>query len=485
MRIALTCFLVLACAVFAAPAAGQDAPAPAPAEDAYTARSADVARASAAKLWTAVADARRNALWEFAVREARRVVELDPDHRDARALLGFVRRDAAWVEDPALAAKSPRTNFPEKAPPLEQAAAAERRWLRDVVAPARASAAAAWTSFGEDLAKKGDAAGAGKAHRRALELDADQARSRAALGWFRWKGVWLTERQVRAVESACRGEVVDAESPADRAFGTKLLKVRTPHFQVESRIAAERLLEIARWLETAYAVHLADLGRDPSENAFPSLVRMVVCDSDAEWNTFVNTFVTRNRDFYRTLEGCWADGWVYGMRPPPDGSDETRRDHLVHRAVHAVDQFALGIFWPHWADEGLAHLTTIRVQGMTRTWCMAPSRSEYAKLDQPGGKSGWVDEKEWRSIVRASAVAHDDLPLRTLVSQPFPELGFAGVMKAWSVLDWLRTDDPASFRALLPKFRTSKDGTAAIESHFGRGLEALDEEWRRYVVRSY
>lgn len=472
-------------------AAPEDAPpagpsAPTAAVDFYAERAADVARSAAQKLWNAVEDARRTQLFECARREARRVLDLDPDHKGARALLGFERRDSGWVEDPAAAAKAPRVNFPDRAPPPEQVATVERRWWKDVLPAARSAAAAVWTALGEECVRRTDKGGADKAFGRAITLDPDQDRARRGLGHARWQKVWMTEQQYRRVQAACRGAAVDEEGPVDKAFGVKLEKVRTAHFQVESRIPADRLLAIATALETAYAVHMVEIGRDPTESVFPAPVRMVLCETDRDWDSWVNGFVVRNREFYRGLDGVWGDGWQYGMKRPEDGTDETRRDHLVHRVVHAVDSFALGIHWPHWTDESLAHLTTIRVQGMTRTWCLAPSRSEYQKLKRPGeGKAGWVDEDEWRRTVRSAAAARDDVPLRTLVLQPFPELGFGAVMKGWSVLDSWRATDPESFRAFLALVRRAKDPAATIERHFGKDLETLDEDWRRYVLRTY
>lgn len=466
-------------------ARAEDPPVAPPPQDAFAARAPDAARASAAKLWAAAEDARRVQLFEWARREARRVLDLDPDHKGARAFLGFVKKDASWVEDAELAAKWPATNFAGKPPSLEEAATIERRWWRDVHPAARKAAAAVWATLGDDFARKGDTANAQKAYARAVGIDPDQERSRRALGYFRWQGVWLTEAQVRAADAASKAQVVTTESPVEKAFGAPLNKVESAHFRLESRIAPERLVEIARWLETAYVVHLVDVGRDPTTAVFPSLVRMVLCDNESDWTQWIDKFVPRNKEYYRGLEGVWGDNWQYGMKLPADGSDETRRDHLVHRAVHAVDSFVLGVFWPSWVDEGLAHLTTIRVQGMTRTWCLAPSASEYAKISKGGAKTGWVDEKEWRALARAAAAARDDLPLRTLVSQPFPSLGFPGVQKAWSILEYWQANDEASFRTLLPQFRAAKDPAAMIEKHFGKGLEAIDEDWRRYVMRMY
>ena len=92
-------------------ARAEDPPVAPPPQDAFAVRAPDAARASAAKLWAAAEDARRVQLFEWARREARRVLDLDPDHKGARAFLGFVKKDASWVEDAELAAKWPATNF--------------------------------------------------------------------------------------------------------------------------------------------------------------------------------------------------------------------------------------------------------------------------------------------------------------------------------------------------------------------------------------
>src|SRR5262245_37566867 len=96
----------------------EDAPAPKP-QDLWTAKAADVARSVAAKLWKAGEDAKTAQLFECAVRVARQVVLLDPDHKAARAALGQTKKDDAWADDPALAAKAPRRNFPSKPVGLE------------------------------------------------------------------------------------------------------------------------------------------------------------------------------------------------------------------------------------------------------------------------------------------------------------------------------------------------------------------------------
>jgi len=480
---ALALAVVAAGTVRAAPPPG-DPPAQPPAKDDAPVRTeAEVGRESAATLWAAAVQATRATLHEFARDAAVDVLADDPDHEAARKLLGFVRADGVWREDPARAAHAPPANFEGKRIALDKAAQEERKWWRGPRAKARAAAAAVWSSFGEECTARGDPGTALRAHRRAVALDPENAASRRALGHFQWEHHWWTEAQYRAVTAATRATPVDTESAADKALGTKLPKVQSAHFRIEGRLPQAELADLARAVETAYAVHLLDAGREPTESVFPSPVRFVVCTTDAEWNAWIDKFVPRNKEFFRGLTGAWAENWHYAMRPVADGRAATRRDHLVHRAVHAVNSYALGVNWPSWLDEGLCFLTSVRLEGMTRTWCLAPAEGDYAKLDRSGGQAGWIEEAEWDAALKATALARDDVPLRTLVGHPLTEQTFAAAMKAWSVLDAWRSLDPQSYRDLLPKIRGPKDPAAAIEKHFGRSLEDLDEEWRRWVLR--
>lgn len=475
---------LLAAALAGAPArlAGAEEP---QASSLSAAKAADVARRAAKRLWASVEDARRQQLPAFAALEARLVVEQDPDHAGARGLLGWVRRDGEWRLDEAAAAKVPREN-PLGKLSREDAAKVERRWWRDVRPVGRSAAAGIWAAFGDECAAAGDADGARAAWQSAVAIDPDDERARKGLGFYRWQRLWLTEAQYRTVLASQKTEVVEQESPVEKVLGGRFVKLRTAHFQVEGRLPEARLGAIAKALETAYAVHLIELGRDPSANAFSRPVRMVLCESERDWDLWIERFVQTDRDFKRTLEGTWADAAQYAMRRPDDDSDERRTDHLVHRAVHAVTAGVLRIHWPSWADEGLAHLTTIRIQSGTRTWCVGLTTSDYARLDAARGvPDGWIDEAEWKGVTRATVLARDDLALRTVVGKPVTETGVLGVTKAWSLLDCWRETDPEGLRALLGKLGGAKDPAAVIEAHFGRGLEALDEEWRRWVLRSY
>ena len=163
MRRTLRFALLAVAAAFAAPAAGpalgQDAPeAPKdPGFQFYEAAAKRILKTAGVKVWEAAETAKRSGLHQFAYEQAQRALEFDPDLKEAREHLGYVKKSEKWVLDAEAAGKVLKQNQKNEKVSQESFDKLMDKWREEALKPADVFVAAKYADLGDEcLAKGGD-----------------------------------------------------------------------------------------------------------------------------------------------------------------------------------------------------------------------------------------------------------------------------------------------------------------------------------------
>lgn len=465
-------------AALASSAAGEDSPA----AKYYAMRSARVSKAAAARLWESANAARRESLFRFAREEARRVLDLDPDNAAARQFLGYVKKGDAWEFDLSQSGKLPTENV--SAFGAQRLADAENAW-RTVVRPkADLDVAAMYAQLGDDCAARSFRVESDAAYRTALSLDPENAAAREGVGDVRmWNAVWLTADAHRAFLAASAVTPVPERGRWDEILGAELTKGESGHFRVESPLGAEAVASFLAACESGFAAYAADLRVDAPSGLFPTKPVFCVVSTNEQWDRWVNRMSRQDPGSARGLGCHWPrDQWVCAVNSPEGTTDAKRRDRLTHQVAHMLNLALWSMPDGCWLDDALAYRCAVLVHGTTGAFCLTPKKDDLA----PGGAhSAWTDASHWKTLLKEAVAAKDDVALRSVVTTRNSELPLRASVKAWSVADFLLRRDRAAFVAMLKSVKDERDLAALLETQFGKDVDALDEEWRRWVAETY
>lgn len=455
----------------------------------YEKTAKDILRAAGGKIWGAADDARKNGLYQFAAEQAERALEFDPDQKDARDYLGFVKKGDKWVADPEKSAKVLRQNTKPQNRSDEGQKQLEKKWEDESLKAADKYCAKLYADLGDACAAKGYDKQAAKGYDSSLRLDKDNAAARKGLGYTKFGKVWLTKKQDDARKAAAKSEAVKETDTTvfEDLFGKKLNKVESTHFRFESGYEVAELKLYAEAAETAYAYYLADFERDPTEDVLEGhRMLFIVMTDDAQWNLFVDRFGGPDKEFTRQLGGCHV-GSGMGVRSNKGSTMEARRDMIVHQAVHHLGQVMWRINDRAWLNEGLAYYYTLKVLESCSTHCVAQKKGDYASGSKDeGGLKDWGDPQNWKPLVKAQVAKKDDTALRTVITVPITKLDFDDTVKSWSVITYLFDLDRTKFISMLDQLLDpAVKQDAVIQGVWGKGLEDLDEDWHTYVRKCY
>jgi tetratricopeptide (TPR) repeat protein len=448
----------------------------------YESRMAKLAKAAAARIWDVAAKARSASLYRFARDSARRVLDLDPDNVQARQFLGYVKRGDEWEMDLAQSGKLPTENV--QAPVGPKLADAETTW-RAAAAKADLDIAALYSQLGDECANKGFRGEADKAYATALSMDADNAAAHRGLGHVKLgEGFWVTSQASRALEVDRVAKPRVEPSRYEELLGASFNKAESGHFRVESASDQTAIAAFLDSAERALAAYLADLGLPPDTKPFPMTPLFCVLSDDDQWDRWINRIVpSQLQGFNRARIVHWSrERWAGAVRNWDAATDVVRRDVVAHTTVHMLNTALWEMPQGCWLDEALAHRYPMLVRGESWTYCLAPTKSDYAA---PGQERVWTNSALWRSHLKDMVGKGDDPALRTIVLKSSFELPILASVKAWSVVDFLMRKDRAQFVRMLKDVKSERDLVGLLETRYGKDVESLDDEWRRWVLGTY
>ena len=446
---------------------------------------AALATPSANLLWKASVAAAKKSLFEFATQTAERVIALDPDHKKARKYLGYAKKRGRWTRAKSDAAKVLRENQMPKGVSNSEFAKRVSTWRVEVLPAAELKLAELYAALGKKCSGKGYDASAERAYREAIRRDPNCESARVALGYEKVGEAWLTAVQIAARAAAAKPEAFDEESDLDELLERNLTKVRSANFVVESVFSKTRTMQLVEALETTYSLYLTDAGRDPNEKVFARPLHGCFVQSDADWEAWIEDQIPAHADMFRPLHFYRGSGsMLLAVREQQDlgsGARSTFEDNAVHATAHVLNDLIYGLHTHAWLDEGLAYFTTLRVRGTTASWCVREEDARYAQADGPAEDAGQLSEFDFRVRIRELVRKGEDMPLRALTTRKLSDLALSDTIKAWSVVTWMMGKDRPGTIRYLSSLRSAKDGPSALEAHFGKGAEAVDDEWRAWV----
>lgn len=458
----------------------------------FDARIAAVAKSCGDKLWEVASSAKGQGLHQFA-QETAEIVVTDwlPDHPDARALLGHMKKGKEWVADPkASPAKQNTKNEKESQKSFDEKI---RKW-KEQRAKVSAFIASRLAAVGDECAAKGYREQSVKAAERALSLDKDCAPARKLLGYEKFGAIWVTPAKAAALKRTTEGRWIEEQSDLEKALGAKLSKIETPHFRIEDDGAKEALPEAVRALETMYAYYLADVGRDPAEDVFGGrAMRICVVSAKPLWDKWVDGFSeaadkewTKGSNTYKNYTSLRI-----GILRVETAEHVDTRDPMLHQAAHLMNHFVWKCARIAWIDEGLAYYYTVKLQETTRTSCLAKgTEGGYAEQGVIGGDKDWAVSERWKAYMKPLVQKKNDTELRKIMSIPLATLDLPSSVKAWGVISFLMDTRREKFIEFLTALKARKDPAAEPQEEifqkvFGTSIEAVDAEWRAFVLRAY
>lgn len=455
----------------------------------YEAAARKILKSAGNKCWEAAEYAKRSNFFQFAHEQAKRAIKFDPNQKDAREYLGYVKRGKVWKLDEDEAEKLRKQNVRGGANGKQESQESfDKRvkdWKEKHLKKANEFVASRYAKLGDDCAKKGLPMQARKGYEASMRLNSENGKARKGLGYKKFGKVWLTAKQDKAREDAGKPVEVKEESARDGMFGETLIKSETVHFRVEAPLPIAELTEIAHALETAYAYYLADLGMDPTRDVFDGRRAVIVHMKDGEqWTAWCDA--SGASEFSRGLSGHGnTDQLLYGMRMKETSTPASRKDMSVHMAVHMLNRRVFKLQSSAWVDEGLAYYYNLKVHETSLTHCVAIKKGNYAKPGDEGGLKDWNDPANWKPNVRDLVQRKADVEMRALVQKPITQLEFEASIKAWSVIQWMMDTDRDTFIELVGDLGGRANHVATIEAQFEKNLEEIDKEWREYVLRNY
>ncbi len=458
----------------------------------FDARLAVMAKTCGEKLWEVANLAKGQGLHQFAYETCEILVsDWLPDHADARELLGHLKKGKEWIVDtrttPAKqntkSDKESQKSFDEKI----------RKW-KEQRTKVSAFIAGRLAVVGEECAAKGYKEQAVKAAERALSLDKDCAGARKLLGYEKFGALWVTPEKAAALKRSTEGKWVEEQSDLEKALGAKLSKIQTPHFRIEDDGAKEALPEAVKNLETLYAYYLADIGRDPAEDVFGGrAMRICVVSAKPLWDKWVDGFSeasdkewTKGSNTYKNYVSLRI-----GILRVETAEHVDTRDPMLHQAAHLMNHFVWKCGRIAWIDEGLAYYYTVKLQETTRTSCLAKgTEGGYAEQKVVGGEKDWSVSERWKSYMKPLVQKKNDVELRKIMTTPLATLDLPSSVKAWGVISHLMDTRREKFIEFLTALKARKDPAAepqedVFQKVFGTSIEAIDAEWRAFVLRAY
>jgi hypothetical protein len=448
-----------------------------------------MAKSCAKKAWGVAADARKSQFFQFAKEEAEFALRYDPDNKDARDYLGYVKRKDGWELDPELAAKVKPQNMKNQKEAQRSFDKRVEKW-KEEKRKVRQYIAKKYAQLGQQCEKAGHGEQAVKSYERALLLDPMCDGARKGLGYKKVGQMWLTKKQIAAIQKATEGQWVTEQSRLEKALGTTLHKMESKHYRLEDDKGREAIPDAIKGLEVLYVYYLTDFSIDPATDVLEEKkLELCVVSDKALWHHWVDE-----------ISGFHDKAWLKDSNKYLNYTDlasgtlrvETAehvdtRDPLLHNAAHLMNQTVWRTKKYAWLDEGLVYYFTVKVQETTRTHCTAKDTSGYGnKAEAIGGEKNWTVSEDWKHHLKEMVRAKNDTELRTIMGRKLAVLELPDTVKAWAVVHYLMEKEHAKFVQFLTALRdTKEDQFKAFERVFGKGIEQVDKEWRAYATRAF
>ena len=164
---------------------------------------------------------------------------------------------------------------------------------------------------------------------------------------------------------------------------------------------------------------------------------------------------------------------------------------LVSNAVHnaglvLLTRYRMNFRFPSpWLREGFAYHLEMAALGYSLTFTLGRGGG----TNQGGGDTAppWADSEKWKQALGQAVSSGSDPPLKRVAAMQPEEMGYAELVKCWSVVDYLVRWDRARFKQFVDGAKAARDGPEedALVQAFGLNFRQLDEKWRAWVAGGF
>ncbi len=390
------------------------------------------------------------------------IVDLKPDDRKARKLLGHKKVDGAWM-----------TPEDEKKHLAEKFAAEQR-------AKGLVLYEGAWVTPEErDAREKG------------LLKDGDD---------------WVTEEEwhKRRGEKLVGGKWIKVGFAEGKLLGAKVLRESRvkvayhwgPHFDAIAEVNPEVTKRILKACEKAYSKMRSTLR--PTEEDYPDVVeeriRLALMKKLPGFVRFSKWFdKTYDADslvpgFVRAIQRQHSWWWVQDHRWTANyqfpNTEKTYVSNVVHNAgLIMLTRYKANYAFPSvWLREGFAYFLEMETLGYSQSFSLGRGGSAGAGVKGPA----WADSEQWRAALRKTVTEGLDPPLRRMAKMGVDRVGYEELVKSWSIVEFLTRWDAKKFKAFIDQ--SKERGTSeqdALKAAFGVTYKQCDTKWRAYVTNGF
>lgn len=427
-----------------------------------------VAQGDAKELWDLHRWAKRQGFADELEGILLAIIELVPQDKRARKMLGHNQVDGVWMspeEEAAHAAEKQRAEMEAKGLVLhegkwitpEEKDAIERGLVRD----------------GDDWITKDEW------HRRRGEVKVD--------------GKW-----VRLGED--EGKAWAARVTKDTRLGLRY--VWAPHFDVLTELNEALTKRVIDAAEASY--HEARRVLKMTEEEYPMTVReriqLVLFKKAPGYVRFAKWF---DKD-----TGCedLSPGWVRAIQRQPSfywvhpaktvsayvfpNTDKTFTSTVNHNVgLILLTRYNFNVRFPsNWLQEGFAYYLEMKTAKYTDSFALGSGASA------PGGGAeapAWTDSDKWKAELTKLVAEGRDPPLKRIARMGFDGFGYVELVKAWSVIDFLIQWDEKRFKKFIDATKVidsegiEADEEASLKEAYGAGYRKIDRKWREYVQNGF
>lgn len=389
------------------------------------------------------------------------IVDLEPNDRRARKLLGHKKVDGRWMS------------------PEEEKAHRRRKFEEEQRAKGLVPYKDEWVTPEErDAREKG------------LLKDGD---------------TWVTEEEWhrRRGEKLVDGKWIKVGFKEGKTFALKAAREARvnlryewgPHFDALAEVKPELVQRILRAGEKAFAAMRAVL--EPTAEEYPENVeeriQVVLCNKLPAYVRFSQWF-DKTYDADSLVPG-WAGAirrqhswwWVQdkritGLYQFPN-TDKTFVSNVIHNVgLILLTRYRTNYAFPSvWLREGFSYYLELEALGYSQSFTLGRGGGTGGAAAGTAGPV-WIDSAKWRGALKKLVAAGQDPPLRRIGRMTQDQFRYVELVKSWSVVEFLVRWDRARFKRFVDA--SKERGTEeedALRSAYGVGFRDLDRKWREYV----
>ncbi|MCA8912676.1 MAG: hypothetical protein KDB82_13310 [Planctomycetes bacterium] len=429
-------------------------------------------------------------IYSLARKQYDRARELEPDNRSAWEGLGYKKRSGEWVVDEPLPDKDGVNgrDFLEarKKPDEEQKDTYEKcaRRCRKLM---------------EKAQDAGDARSAKIVAIDLLYYEPDNAEVHKLRGHEKDGEAWLPgvakkwrDAGHEAVKAATFGDEMEGEDEQAKTIGATFNRRKGDWLTTRTSYDMTRAKMLHRNGEATIARAQALLGTDgpPFGKYKYTITHLQSRDEYEGMLTKVLELDGDDLEFARRLSG-------HGQSKPYgyfcfSSTAESADDMLCNTIALRVLAHAQGGSSDRapWIDTGFGYLVTSQVLGttMVRRYTMKQvgmTASDDKVIPEFTKKSGTPELL--REVALYNINYNHDIKLRELIATKINDMQQAHAAKSFSFMEFIYAEHPEQAKVWLKRGGDKKpeDRAKALEADFGKSVEAIEDEWREWVLMNY